>query len=106
MMTEEPVPEDAVPQRRCITARSEYQEAIDMLLPMAQRELRVFDPDLSDLRLHVQAQIRQIRIEHPQFTLRHGQQHVDGFLVFASGGDTPALWYSVFGYRFFGHHVR
>ena len=56
MMTEAPVP-----QRRLITSRGEYQEAIDMLLPMAQRELRVFDPDLSDLRLHVPERIALLR---------------------------------------------
>ncbi len=61
MMTEQSVPEPPAPQRRLITARSEYQEAIDTLLPMAQRELRVFDPDLSDLRLHVPERIALLR---------------------------------------------
>ena len=49
------------PQRRLITTRTEYQEAIDLLLPMAQRELRVFDPDLSDLRMHVPERIVLLR---------------------------------------------
>ena len=56
LMAEEPVP-----TRQLITARSEYQQAIDMLLPMVQRELRVFDPDLSDLRLHVPERIALLR---------------------------------------------
>ena len=49
------------PQRRLITTRAEYQEAIDLLLPIAQRELRVFDPDLSDLRLHLPERITRLR---------------------------------------------
>ncbi|MSP97484.1 MAG: hypothetical protein EXR29_09740 [Betaproteobacteria bacterium] len=49
------------PQRRLITTRAEYQEAIDLLLPMAQLELRVFDPDLSDLRLHVPERVAVLR---------------------------------------------
>lgn len=56
MMAEEPNP-----QRRLITSRAEYQEAIDILLPMAQRELRVFDPDLADLRLHIPERIALLR---------------------------------------------
>lgn len=52
---------EAAPTRRLITTRTEYQEAIDMLLPMAERELRVFDPDLSDLRLHAPDRLAQIR---------------------------------------------
>ena len=35
------------PQRRLITTRAEYQEAIDLLLPMAQRELFT-KPNLSN----------------------------------------------------------
>ncbi len=56
MMTEEPGP-----QRRLITTKTEYQEAIDLLLPMAQRELRIFDPDLADLRLHLPERIALLR---------------------------------------------
>ena len=39
------------PQRSIITLRREYREAIDTLLPLLGRELRIFDPDLADLGL-------------------------------------------------------
>jgi hypothetical protein len=55
------IAEEPSPQRRLITTRTEYQEAIDLLLPMAQRELRVFDPDLADLRLHSPERIAMLR---------------------------------------------
>lgn len=40
------------PKRELITLRREYSEAVDTLLPMIDRELRIFDPDLSELGLH------------------------------------------------------
>jgi hypothetical protein len=40
------------PERRLITTRSEYRQAVGALLPLARRALRIFDPDLSDLELH------------------------------------------------------
>lgn len=49
------------PQRTLITLRREYQEAVDLLLPRAERELRVFDPDLSDLALHSPARVELLR---------------------------------------------
>ena len=60
-MNEETSTENPAPTRRLITARSEYQAAIDMLLPMARRDLRVFDPDLADLRLHIPERIALLR---------------------------------------------
>ncbi|MFM9971698.1 MAG: hypothetical protein ACKVQK_25235 [Burkholderiales bacterium] len=53
--------EEPTPQRKLITTRTEYQEAIDLLLPMAKRELRVFDPDLAQLNLHVPERITLLR---------------------------------------------
>lgn len=55
------MPDAPAPQRRLITTRTEYQEAIDMLLPRAQRELRVFDPDMADLRFHIPERIAMLR---------------------------------------------
>ncbi|MCC6472391.1 MAG: hypothetical protein IT514_01475 [Burkholderiales bacterium] len=37
------------PQRTLLTLRREYLAALDTLLPLASRELRIFDPDLSQL---------------------------------------------------------
>jgi hypothetical protein len=39
----------AMPQRTLLTARSEYLEGFNRLLGLARRELRIFDPDLSEL---------------------------------------------------------
>jgi len=50
-----------VPERKLITLRSEYKQAFDMLLPLTQRELRIFDPDLSELGLHTEAFSRELR---------------------------------------------
>jgi sugar-specific transcriptional regulator TrmB len=52
---------DNLPTRRLITSRGEYLEAVDQLLPMARREIRIFDPDLADLRLHIPERIAQLR---------------------------------------------
>jgi hypothetical protein len=49
------------PERRIITLRSEYAAAVGTLLPMAQRELRIFDPDLANLGLHTEESVRLLR---------------------------------------------
>jgi hypothetical protein len=49
------------PERRIITLRSEYDAAMGTLLPLVQRELRVFDPDLSDLGLNSEERSGQLR---------------------------------------------
>ena len=49
------------PQRTLIVSRQEYLEAADRLLGLAQRELRVFDPDLSDLNFNAQPRIDALR---------------------------------------------
>jgi hypothetical protein len=48
------------PQRRLITLRSEYHAAVGELLPVAQRELRIFDPDLSELGLQGEERLRHL----------------------------------------------
>ncbi|MGB5082761.1 MAG: hypothetical protein WBO23_18695 [Burkholderiales bacterium] len=43
---------EAAPQRRLITTRSEYLEGFSTLLRIARRDLRIFDPDLSQLDIN------------------------------------------------------
>jgi hypothetical protein len=56
----EPTPERE-PQRTLITLRSEYFAAIGTLLPKVERELRIFDPDLSELGLQTEERVAQLR---------------------------------------------
>jgi hypothetical protein len=49
------------PGRRIITLKSEYFEAVGLLLPMARRELRIFDPTLENLGLHTEERAQQLR---------------------------------------------
>ena len=45
-------PADAVPQRILLDTRKDYREGFDTLLGLARRELRIFDPDLSELEIN------------------------------------------------------
>jgi hypothetical protein len=58
-------PIDASPQRMLLTARSEYLEGFSRLLGLVRRELRIFDPDLSELSMNlpqrVEALVRLLR---------------------------------------------
>lgn len=49
------------PQRTLLTTRREYLAAVDQLLAMTQRELRVFDPDLLSLDFNAPARIELLR---------------------------------------------
>ena len=40
------------PERAALATRREYREAFERLIGLAQRELRIFDPDLSDLEIN------------------------------------------------------
>jgi len=42
----------AVPERILLQARSDYLEGFSRLLDLARRELRIFDPDLSELEMN------------------------------------------------------
>lgn len=69
-MADDPIEEQEEqrpPQRTLLTTRKEYHAAADELLRVAQRELRVFDPDLQDFRLDAPHRIELLR----QFLLRH-----------------------------------
>src|SRR5258708_26108848 len=43
---------DAVPERILLQTRSDYLEGFNRLLGLARRELRIFDPDLSELEIN------------------------------------------------------
>ena len=49
------------PQRTLITTRKEYLDAVEGLLGMVKRELRVFDPDLSELGFNGENRIAALR---------------------------------------------
>jgi len=51
----------AEPQRTLLTARSEYHAAAERLFALAQRELRIFDPDLQEFRLDTPSRIALLR---------------------------------------------
>jgi hypothetical protein len=63
---------DPAPQRRLLTSKREYLEGLDHLLQLATRELRIFDPDLSQLGLHAPdraAVLRAFLQGHPTHTI-------------------------------------
>ena len=49
------------PQRTLITSRKEYLDAVHGLFAMVKRELRVFDPDLSELDFNSENRIAALR---------------------------------------------
>jgi hypothetical protein len=70
------------PQRTLITSRREYLDGVERLLVLAQRELRVFDPDLADLDFNAQARIDALRrllsggSLHRVYVALHDVEHV------------------------------
>jgi len=50
---------EAVPERILLT-RSEYPEAFERLLGLARRELRIFDPDLSELEMNSASRVETL----------------------------------------------
>jgi hypothetical protein len=75
-------PAEAVPERILLQARSDYAEAFERLLGLARRELRIFDPDLSELEMNstsrVQALTRFLRGSrmHRIYIVLHDVEHV------------------------------
>src|SRR3990172_7431400 len=49
------------PQRSLITTRKEYLDAVERLFGMVKRELRIFDPDLSELDFNSRNRIAALR---------------------------------------------
>lgn len=75
-------PAGAVPERTLLTARRDYLEGFNRLLGLARRELRIFDPDLSELDMNSTERIgtltrflRQSRT-HRVYIALHDVEHV------------------------------
>jgi hypothetical protein len=49
------------PQRLALFTRKEYRDALERLTALAQRELRIFDPDFSDLEIDSQQKCDLLR---------------------------------------------
>ncbi|HLX81076.1 MAG TPA: hypothetical protein VKS43_10870 [Burkholderiales bacterium] len=52
--------EEPLPEYQRFDGEGEFQQAVDRLLEQPGRELRIFDPDLSSLRLNSPARIAQL----------------------------------------------
>jgi len=53
-------PEAPGPERMLLAARTDYVDGFERLLDLAARELRIFDPDLSELRMNDLARIETL----------------------------------------------
>jgi len=51
---------EAVPERILLQTRSDYPEAFNRLLGLARRELRIFDPDLSELEMNSASRVQTL----------------------------------------------
>ena len=51
---------EAVPERILLQTRSDYAEAFNRLLGLARRELRIFDPDLSELEMNSASRVETL----------------------------------------------
>ena len=51
---------EAVPERILLQARSDYLEGFNRLLGLARRELRIFDPDLSELEMNSTSRVETL----------------------------------------------
>jgi len=73
---------EAVPERVLLRTGSDYAEAFERLLGLARRELRIFDPDLSELEMNstsrVQTLTRFLRRSrtHRIYIALHDVEHV------------------------------
>jgi energy-coupling factor transporter ATP-binding protein EcfA2 len=46
------LPDDAIPERTLLRTKSDYLKGFNRLLDLVRRELRIFDPDLSELDMN------------------------------------------------------
>jgi hypothetical protein len=53
-------PSEAVPERILLQTRSDYLESFNRLLGLARRELRIFDPDLSELEMNSTSRVETL----------------------------------------------
>ncbi len=73
---------ETIPQRTLLTARRQYFEGFERLLGLVRRELRIFDPDLSELDMNSAGRIaalarflRESRT-HRVYIALHDVEHV------------------------------
>ena len=75
-------PADAVPERTLLAAKNDYFEGFNRLLGLARRELRIFDPDLSELDMNsthrIETLTRFLRESrtHRLYIVLHDVEHV------------------------------
>ena len=102
----------AVPQRILLETRKDYLEGFNTLLGLARRELRIFDPDLSELEINstnrVETLARFLRESRTRriYIALHGVEHVtqrcprlitllgsypSGILIFQTRGDAAKV---------------
>jgi energy-coupling factor transporter ATP-binding protein EcfA2 len=73
---------DTIPQRTLLTARRQYFEGFEGLLGLVRRELRIFDPDLSELdmnsaeRIATLARFLRESRTHRVYIALHDVEHV------------------------------
>lgn len=65
------LPDDAVPERALLETKSGYLRGFNRLLGLVRRELRIFDPDLSELEMNSTG-----RIETLTRFLRQDRTHI------------------------------
>ena len=103
---------DAVPQRILFETRKDYREGFNTLLGLARRELRIFDPDLSELEINstnrVETLARFLRGSSTRriYIVLHDLEHVtqrcprlisllgsypSGILIFQTRGDAAKV---------------
>jgi hypothetical protein len=51
---------EALPERILLQTRSDYPEAFNRLVGLARRELRIFDPDLSELEMNSTSRVQSL----------------------------------------------
>jgi len=86
------------PQRTLITSRKEYLDAVESLFAMVKRELRIFDPDLSELDFNSENRIAALRrilsggrmhrvyiaLHDPEYVTTRCPRLIDLLLIFPS----------------------
>lgn len=82
-MTETPV--GAIPERTLLQARSDYQRGLGRLLGLVRRELRIFDPDLSELDIN-------------------SAERVEALACFLRGGPNRRIFMAIHGVDYVSKH--
>jgi len=87
------------PQRTLITTRKEYLDAVQQMLAAANRQLRVFDPDLSELDFNSRSTVAELRrilsggrahqvriaLHNVEYVSKHSPRLIELMSMFPSG---------------------